>query len=677
MTDLADPLLQPFRLKHLVLKNRVLSTSHAMSYGVGGMPADRYQAYHEEKAKGGLALTMFGGSSNVSVDSASVFGQLNLGVDAVIPYLQQLAARVHRHGAATMTQITHLGRRSSPYEGEWLTPIGPSRRREMLHRATPKVMDGADIARVVADYAAAARRCRLGDLDGCELVASSHLIGQFFSPMTNVRTDEYGGSLENRVRFGLLVLEAIRKEVGDDFIVGLRLSIDEGTADGLSGDACLELAQRFEREGTVDYFNVMYGRTDTSRSLHEENMPGMAQPNAPYVGHAREFRAAVALPVFHAARITDIATARDVIESGAADMVGMTRAHIADPYLVAKVVAGEEDRIRPCVGANLCVTPKRVCVHNASTGREGTLPHRIEVSAEPHRRVVVVGGGPGGLEAARVAAERGHHVVLFEATSTLGGQVLVAALGGWRKHLGAITQWLEAEVRRLGVDVRTDSPADRQIVLAEDPDTVIIATGGVADPGRFDGAEFCVTATDILTGRVAPGRRVIVIDGTGDHQAASCAEFLSDRGSEVEIMSPDIQYGLDLGPAEVVAFRKRFWMGGVVVTLDHALDRVERSSDGTLTLRFENMLTGAHANRIADQVITEYGTVPVDDVYHDLCADSRNNGVTNLDAFVLGTAQTALPTADGEFDLHRVGDAVSSRNIHAAILDSRRLCNSL
>ncbi|MYE00713.1 MAG: NAD(P)-binding protein, partial [Alphaproteobacteria bacterium] len=424
---MSDPLLSSFSIRHVAFRNRIMSTSHACGLEEGGMPGERYQAYHEEKAKGGIALTMFGGSSNVAVDSPSVFRQLDVGTDTVIPYLQRFSERIHGRGARLMCQITHLGRRGEPYAGQWLATVAPSRVRETLHRSIPKEMDSHDIDRIVRAYGAAARRCKEGGLDGIEALAGGHLIGQFLSPATNRRPDGFGGSLQNRCRFGLMVFEAIRKAAGDDFLVGFRYVIDEGAAGGLDFDSCVEIARIFEAEGHIDFFNAIYGRMDTEIGLAVDNMPGMASPLAPWLEPVGRFRREVSLPVFHAARIADIATARHAIAGGMLDMVAMTRAQIADPHLVRKLYDGEEARIRPCVGATHCMSPHRpVCLHNAATGRESALPH--DVGRAPRRlRVVVVGGGPAGLEAARVAAERGHDVRLHEAANRLGGQVLLAA----------------------------------------------------------------------------------------------------------------------------------------------------------------------------------------------------------------------------------------------------------
>ncbi|HRD78026.1 MAG TPA: N-methylproline demethylase, partial [Hyphomicrobiaceae bacterium] len=223
-----DPLLEPLQIKKLRFKNRVMSTSHASTLDDGGIPRERYQRYHEEKAKGGIALTMFGGSSMVAPDSSWGGGQVNVASDDVIPHLREFSERIHAHGANIMVQISHLGRRADALGWNWLPTMGPSPIRERRHRGFPREMDDHDITRVIRDYAEAAKRCKEGGLDGCETVTGGHLIGQFLSPRTNKRTDGFGGSTENRARFGLMVHEAIRRAVGDDWLVGIRFVVNEG-----------------------------------------------------------------------------------------------------------------------------------------------------------------------------------------------------------------------------------------------------------------------------------------------------------------------------------------------------------------------------------------------------------------------------------------------------------------
>ena len=669
-----DPLLQPFRIKSLVLKNRVMSTSHACGLEVGGMPLEAYQLYHEEKAKGGIALTMFGGSSNVDVDSPNIFRQLNVGTDAIIPHLQQFSERIHAHGAALMVQITHLGRRGEPYATNWLPTIAPSVIRETLHRSVPKEMDEYDIARVAKAYGAAARRCRDGGLDGIEVLAGGHLIGQFLSPKTNRRTDRFGGSRENRCRFGMMVLEEIRRQAGAEFIVGIRYVVDEGDEAGLTLEEGIEIASLFERSGTIDFFNAIYGRMDTERALAVDNMPGMASPIAPWLARVGEFKRAMHLPVFHAARISDIATARYAIREGLLDMVAMTRAHIADPHIVRKIEAGQEDRIRPCVGATHCQSPYRPhCLHNPTTGRETSLSHVIERAARPGRKVVVVGGGPAGLEAARVCAERGHDVVLFEAADRLGGQLLLGARASWRRDLLGIVDWRQAELARLGVEVRLNTYAEAADVQAEAPDIVIVATGGVPDIDSIEGGELCTSVWDAIGGTATIAPDVLVYDGTGRHPAPQVAELAARDGRRVSLVSIDVQLAQELTYVERVIWKQRMYELGVPMTFDHELVRVERQGN-RIAATFRNLVTQGVIERSADQIVVEHGTQPADELYRELRGAAANDGVTDLPALLALAPQPRTIRPGASFELHRVGDAVASRNVHAAIYDSLRLC---
>jgi len=672
-----DPLLRPFRLKHLTLKNRVMSTSHACGLHDAGMPAERYQRYHEEKAIGGIALSMFGGSSNVAPDSPNTFEQLNVGDDSCIPYLQQFSERMHRHGTALMCQITHLGRRGNTYADHWLPMISASPGRETLHRSFAREMDEHDITRVVAAFGDAALRCKQGDLDGIETLAGGHLIGQFLSPVTNQRDDRFGGSLANRCRFGLMVHEEIRRRVGDGFIVGLRYVVDEGMADGLNFDDCVEIAQLFEASGLIDFFNVIYGRMDTMQGLAVDNMPGMASPLAPWLNAAAAFKREVSLPVFHAARITDIATARHAIREGLLDMVAMTRAHIADPHIVRKLEAGMEAHIRPCVGMTHCMGEHRpVCIHNAATGRELDVSHEIEPAGGPARRVVVVGGGPAGLEAARVAAERGHDVVLLEAAPKLGGQLRLASLATWRRDVIAIADWRALELDRLSVDVRMNVFAEPDAVRALDPDVVIIATGGIPDLDWLDGREHVTDPWATLAGEVAGGGEVIVYDGSGRHTAATSAERLAITGRPVSYVAIDDALTPEMSYAERFVWKKRFYELAIPCHFDQQLLRVAKTGNRLVAV-FENLVTNEITEQEADQIVVEHGTRPADAVFHGLTSEARNLGVTDIDALLNGAPQPADQNPQGAYELYRIGDCVTSRNIAAAVYDALRLCRTL
>ncbi len=664
-----DPLFQPLTIGNLTLKNRIMSTSHASGMDDDGMPGERYQRYHEEKAKGGLALTMFGGSSNVAPDSPSVFRQLAVSDDKIIPYFQAFSKRIHQHGTALMCQITHLGRRGDFQSQHWLPAIAPSPIRETLHRNFPRQMDDHDIARVVKAFGQAARRCLEGGLDGLETHAGAHLIGQFFSPETNLRTDKFGGSIENRVRFALLVHEEIRKQVGDKLVIGMRLSIEEGRG-GLTFEDALAICKILEREGAVDFFNCIMGRMDTEIALAEENMPGMSRPLAPYLNKIGEFRSHVGLPVFHAARINDVATARHAIRDGALDMVAMTRAHFADPNIVSKIQSGNEDRIRPCIGASHCMYIKPHCIHNPATGRETDLPQVIEPSSNAGQKIVVIGGGPAGLEAARVSAERGHEVVLFEAASHLGGQILLAAKASWRQDLIAIVDWRVAELEHLGVDIRMNTYADEGDVMAQNPDVVFVATGGIPNDLEFEGGGLCHSVWEMLSGEIAAKASVLVIDETGRHDAVSCADHLAGLGSNVTLATTDDRVAVEMGYAERAVSRKRLYERDVEMLCDVNVVSVHQV-DNKLCAKLVNQLTGKITSITTDQVVVETGTQTIDDVYHGLRKGSLNDGVTNIDDLLAGRCQRT----DGVngYTLHLIGDAVTSRSIHAAILDAYRI----
>jgi NADPH-dependent 2,4-dienoyl-CoA reductase/sulfur reductase-like enzyme len=355
----------------------------------------------------------------------------------------------------------------------------------------------------------------------------------------------------------------------------------------------------------------------------------------------------------------------------------MTRAHIADPYIVAKLRAGRESQIRPCVGATHCQSPYRPsCLHNPSTGREASLPHVLARSDRPGRKVVVVGGGPAGLEAARVSAERGHRVVLMEAQAALGGQVLLAARESWRKDLIGIVDWRRAELERLAVDVRLNLLAEAQDVLAESPDAVITATGGTPDLEWLDGAGLCTSVWDALSGSAALSGEIIVYDGTGRHPAALAAELAAKAGCRVSLVSLDGQLAQELTYAERIIWKKRAYELGLSMTFDHQLERVERDGNRIKAV-FRNLASGQRIERTADRIIVEHGTVPLDSLYRELRSGAWNNGVTDIDALLAQRAQSARINVAGTFELHRIGDAVASRNIHTAVLDALRLCMAL
>lgn len=673
----ADPLLQPYRLKHLALRNRFLSTAHEPAYTEDGLPKERYRLYHREKARGGIALTMIGGSSVVSPDSPQAFGNIQLYRDEAVKWLKELADDVHAHGAAVMIQLTHLGRRTTWSREHWLPVIAPSPIREPAHRAFPKAMEDWDFARVTGHYADAAERCKAAGLDGLELELYGHLLDQFWSPATNRRDDGFGGSLDNRLRFTFDVYRAIRARVGPEYIVGARMVCDEDWERGLSRTEGLEIARRLAASGLIDFINVIRGHIDTDEALSHV-IPGTGTALAPHLDFAGEVRAETRFPVFHAARIQDVATARHAVAAGKLDMVGMTRAHIADPHIALKVMEGREEEIRPCVGMGYCIDRiyfggEALCIHNPATGREATMPHLVRRGPGPKRRVVVVGAGPAGLEAARVAAQRGHDVVLFEAADRAGGQVLLAAQLRRRREVMGIVEWRLAECARAGVQLRYNAYAEAADVMAENPDIVVVATGGLPDTSFLDeGADLATTSWDILSGAAKPAEQVLIYDDNGAHPGVTAAEFLAEAGAALEFATPERTIAPEVGGTNYPAYFRALARHKVAISLNLRLERIRRDGNRLVATLFNEYDRSRHERRV-DQVVVEHGTLPADALYFALKPGSLNLGEVDHAALIADRPQSLTRNPAGGYALYRIGDAVASRNIHAAVYDALRL----
>jgi len=675
-----DPLLQPFRIKHLELRNRVMSSAHEPAYGQDGMPTERYRLYHAEKAKGGIGLTMTAGSAVVSPDSPQAFGNLHAYKDEIVPWIRELTDAVHEHGCAAMIQITHLGRRTSWNKADWLPLVAASPIREPAHRAFPKQAEDWDIDRIIGDYAAAAERMQAGGMDGIEIESYGHLFDGFWSPATNHRDDEYGGSFENRMRFGTRVLQAIRERVGSDFIVGLRMAVEERVPDGLTRDDGLAILDHFSGLGLIDFVNVIRGHIETDAALSDV-IPIHGMRSAPTLDFCGTVRANTKLAVLHASKIDDVSTARHAIREGLLDVVGMTRSHIADPHIVNKIAAGREAEIRPCVGATYCLdriyeAGEALCIHNAATGREATMPHVIP-RAERVRQIVVVGAGPAGLEAARVAAERGHQVTLLEVMPWAGGQLRLAVRNPRRRDLIGIVDWRVAELARLGVEVQYDTYADAELIAGLDADVVVVATGGLAQlPPLESGSELVTSSWDILSGDAKPAPRVLLYDDNGAHPGMSAAEIVVNAGSELELVTPERFFAPEVGGLNHVPYARAFSQAQTRVTINSRLHSVRRDGD-ELVARIGSDYSEHHHDRRVDQVVVEYGTAPSDELYFALKEQSVNRGAVDYGALMQGRPQQLLTNPNGSFQLFRIGDAVSSRNIHAAIYDALRLCKDM
>ena len=675
----SDPLLQPFLLKHLTLRNRIMTTSHEPAYPEDGMPKDRYRLYHLERAKAGVGLTMTAGSAAVSRDSPPAFNNVLAWKDEVVPWMKRLTDDCHEAGAAVMIQLTHLGRRTRWDKGDWLPVLGAGPSREPAHRAFPKVIEDWDIARIVKDFADAAERMKEAGLDGLEFECYGHLLDQFLSPLTNNLEAPYGGSLDNRLRFSMEVLKACRERVGDKFLLGMRYTADEDAKGGTTVEEGVEIARRFRQSGLVDFVNIIRGQIQTDAALTNV-IPLQGMRSAPHLDLAGRIRSEVGLPTFHAARIPDVATARYAVSSGQLDMVGMTRAHMADPHIVKKIKQGREGDIRPCVGATYCLDriyqgAPALCIHNPSTGREAELPHDIE-PADTRRRFVIVGAGPAGLEAAQVAARRGHKVTVFEAADQPGGQVRLTAQTPRKSEMIGIIDWRMAQCAANDVEFCFNTFAEAEDVLALGPDVVIIAAGGLPRTDILEtGGDLVVSAWDILSGDVKPSKNVLLYDDAGDHVAMQAAERLAESGARVEIMTPDRSFAPEVMGLNLTPYMRALQGQDVNFTVTYRLISVERSGN-VLRAVIGSDYKDIALQREVDQIVVNHGTFPLDDLYFELKDQSSNLGAVDYDALIAGQNQTLSGGPEG-FQLFRIGDAVEARNTHAAIYEANRLVRTL
>jgi 2,4-dienoyl-CoA reductase-like NADH-dependent reductase (Old Yellow Enzyme family)/thioredoxin reductase len=671
-----DPLLQPFTLKHLTFKNRLMISSHEPAYPEDGMPKGRYKAYHVERAKAGIALTMTAGSCAVSRDSPPVFNNILAYKDEVVSWMKQLVDECHDHGAAVMIQLTHLGRRTRWDKSDWLPVVAPTMVREPSHRAFPKLIEKWDIARIKTDFADAAERMKAAGVDGIDFESFGHLLSQFWSPMSNHLNNEYGGSLENRMRFSLEVLGEVRKRVGPDFILGMRYVADEDTPAGYDKADGMEISRRLKESGLVDFLNITKGHIETDAGL-TDNIPIMGMASAPFLDLAGEVRAATRFPVFHATRIQDVATARHAIAAGKVDMIGMTRAHMAEPHIMRKILEKREHDIRPCVGANYCLdriyaAGMALCLHNPATGREETMPHTIP-KATKEKKVIIIGAGPGGLEAARVAGERGHEVILHEAAPKAGGQILLTAQNPRRREMAGIAEWRVAQCEALGVNIRYNSYADAGMVLAEGADVVIIATGGLPHTEILAEGNDLVTSTwDIISGDVKPGHNVLIFDDAGDHAALQAAEVIAKAGAQCEIMTRDRSFSPEVMAMNLTPYMRALQKHDVRFTVTYLLEGVRRDGNQLVAI-IGSDYGGIRKEQRHDQIIVNNGTRPNDSLYHELVPHSVNLGEVDHLALIDGKPQLVKTNAVGKFQLFRIGDAVAARNTHAAVYDALRL----
>jgi 2,4-dienoyl-CoA reductase-like NADH-dependent reductase (Old Yellow Enzyme family)/thioredoxin reductase len=642
-------LLTPINVGPFELRNRIISTAHTTVYNPDGLVTDQEIAYHVSKARGGIALSVTGSTVVHPSGGAPQMHVLVNFDDSVIPGYRKLGAAMHEHGARMMVQLTHLASGfSSEHSGHptW----APSQMMGEFAREWPHVMTKDEIDTVLQRFYHAAARVRAGELDGVELQAfAASLAIQFMSPYTNKRTDEYGGSLQNRLRFSMEMMRACREGLGSDRALSLKIAGDELVNGGLHLPEMQEIVRHINATGLIDFYVVASGN-NMERFARIDHWPPTPARHNLHAGLAAGIREMTRRPVAALARIVDPLEADRLVADGVCDLVAMVRANIADPELPKKAAEGRLEDIRPCVGdSTACIDriiegkPMR-CIYNPVVGREREWG---ETSRAPvTRAVLVIGGGPGGLEAARVAALRGHGVQLLERTAQLGGNAIVTARQPGREEMVGIPRWLIRQVHKLGVKVRLNTEATPDLVREERPDVVIMATGATATEPVTEAIEAdlsVVSAWSVLSGAVQPGRNVLVIDHTGRQVGCAVAELVTDRGGKAEVVSRQFHPAIDFGLTNTVALYRRLFRKGVELTAHHDL----RAIRGRTAVLFN---------------------------YYN----ERERTVEGLDTVVIVTSSTPnhallTPLSAMGLEVHAIGDCVAPRDIEDAVYEGHRI----
>jgi mycofactocin system FadH/OYE family oxidoreductase 2 len=662
-------LFSPLQIGRVTVPNRISFSAHLTNLAENGLPSERLTAYLAARARGGTGLIITEEQSVHPTDRAYEH-LIEAFHPEVIPGYKQLTRAVHAYDTRIFAQLNHNGQQCSGSLSR-LPVWAPSPVPDVLYRETPKAMEIEDIREVVDYFARSAVHVREGGFDGVELqFGHSSLARQFMSPLTNYRSDEYGGDFENRLRFALDVVAAVRAAVGADFTLGVRLCADELIPGGLNLDDAKKIAQRLQETGHLDYFNLTLA---TFYNLYLVGGP-MHMPLGYAVPLAAGIKEVATLPVFATGRINDPALAERVLAEGHADMIGVVRGQIADPDFAVKAREGRTEEIRYCIACNqncygrVGLNKTIGCVQNPSAGAEATEgEHHLRPSLR-RKRVMVVGGGPAGMWAAKIAMLRGHEVTLYEKGEELGGQVLIAAKGAGRDEFGVIVRNERNQLAHLGVPVRLGVEVTPDFVAEQQPEAVIVATGsrpkrcpvgGADGPGIFN-------VWQVLTGAAADdlGQKVLLIDYDGHHQATATAEFLAELGKTVHVVTSSLFVGSDLGPSQdLYLTRQRLLQKGVTFTADFAVMEIKHPDTGVEVHGFNVYSNVWDVIGGYDSIVTAMGNDADESLYFAL----KGTLVGEAGAVREGTAGATDKFGAAALELYRVGDCVAPRKVDMAI----------
>jgi mycofactocin system FadH/OYE family oxidoreductase 2 len=645
-------LFSPLKLGSVVVSNRINFAAHLTNLAVDHQISDAHIAYYRERARGGCGLIT---TEELTVHPSDLaYAKL---VDAfqpeVVPGFRKLTQTIHQYETKIFAQLNHNGMQADS-SLSWRPVWGPSPARDPIFRETCKAMEVEEIAECIAYFARSAEYVVEGGFDGIELqLGHSSLIRQFLSPATNQRQDEYGGSLDNRLRFAREVIDAVRGAVGRDFTLGVRLNADEmHPRGGLTHEDAKQIARILGDDGCLDFFDISLG-TFHNLFLVEGSMHVPLAYTTPL---SAGIRSVVDLPVYATNRINDPHLAEKILEEGHGDMINMVRALIADPELPNKAREGRDEDIRHCIACNQgCIGRMGIgyslgCIQNPAAGNERELGvGTLRLCDEP-KKVVVIGAGPAGLEAARTLALRKHQVVVFERGNEVGGQNLIAAKVAGRQEIQGITRWLVSQVNQLPIRFYLGIEATAELVLAEQPDAVVVATGSVPKdkpfPGEYQFPQVANTQ-QVLKGEVEPGEKVLFIDLNGHHQGTGTAELLASRGKQVHVLTPALFQGSALGPLQDLHLaRRRLAAKGVTCTPDIAVLEINGTAVTGLNV-YSNEIINFEGY---DNIVLAAGNVADDRLYFEL---KKRLGP--------------------ETELYRIGDCLAPRLTDMAIMEGHQV----